>query len=529
MRLSQARLALGDLRFGLGPALSWRADAAAAALGALAAAALPPFHLLPVLLVSVPGLLLLIGAAPRPLTAFRLGFWFGFGHHVLGLYWITDAILVEATEYWWFVPIAVPGLSALLALFIAAPCVAAWYAPAGWRRVLVLAGAWTLADMARQYVLSGFPWNPWGSVWAFRGAAGNVFLQPAAWIGTPGLTFATLLLAALPSLGRRGWFAGAAGLVLWAGLGSWRLSQPAPPPRDLSVVLVQGDIPEGQKLDNAAAASIFRRYLELTAAGVAKAGNGPKLVVWPESASPYLLEADAMARLAVAEAANGGSTGPVPALVGTIRFEGGRFTAGAHPRNSLVAISGSGALEGVYDKWHLVPGGEYQPGWLPLPVNIVPGGGFEPGSGPRTLHIPGLPAVGVLICYEAIFPGQVADETDRPDWLVNVTNDAWFGDSTGPRQHLAAARMRAVEEGLPLLRAANTGISAAFDANGRELARLELDREGTLDVRLPGKLPPPPFARLGLVIPGLLACTAVAVALWGRWRKKRYIRQDFEI
>ena len=156
-----------------------------------------------------------------------------------------------------------------------------------------------------------------------------------------------------------------------------------------------------------------------------------------------------------------------------------------------------------------MPFGEYQPSWLPLGVQLVPGGGFAAGPGPATLHVPGLPAVGPLICYEAIFPGQVVDRADRPDWMVNVTNDAWFGNSTGPRQHLAAARMRAVEEGLPLLRAANTGITAAFDALGREQARLGMNRAGVLVVRLPGKLPPTPFARFGLLIPAVLALLAL--------------------
>ena len=144
-----------------------------------------------------------------------------------------------------------------------------------------------------------------------------------------------------------------------------------------------------------------------------------------------------------------------------------------------------GTIAAIYDKWHLVPFGEYQPDWFPCGIQIVPGGGFARGPGPRTLHVPGLPPVGPLICYEAIFPGQIVDSADRPAWIVNITNDAWFGNSSGPRQHLAAARMRAVEEGLPLLRAANTGITAAFDARGHELARLERATAGALVVPLP--------------------------------------------
>jgi apolipoprotein N-acyltransferase len=158
----------------------------------------------------------------------------------------------------------------------------------------------------------------------------------------------------------------------------------------------------------------------------------------------------------------------------------------------------------VVDKFHLVPFGEYQPSWLPG-IQIIPGDGFGAGPGPRTLHIDGIPPVGVLICYEAIFPGQVVDKADRPDWLVNLTNDGWFGNSTGPRQHLAAARMRAVEQGLPLMRAANTGITVGFDAFGRELGRLPLATQGYLVETLPGALPPTVFSRTGLIFPAILA------------------------
>jgi apolipoprotein N-acyltransferase len=170
-------------------------------------------------------------------------------------------------------------------------------------------------------------------------------------------------------------------------------------------------------------------------------------------------------------------------------------------------------IEAIYDKWHLVPFGEYQPDWLPVGLQLVPGGGFASGPGPATLHIPGLPPAGALICYEAIFSHQVIDESDRPDWMVNVTNDAWFGDSSGPRQHLSAARLRAVEEGLPLMRAANTGISAGFDAKGHELGRLDMRTTGILPVHLPAPLALPLYARLGLMLPGGVAILALITGL----------------
>ena len=469
------------------------------------------------LFLVIPGLLLLLRDSGSLRAAGWLGFWFGFAHHVIGLFWITDAILIEAARYWWLVPFAVPGVAAVLALFIAAPCVTACLVPAGWGRVLVFAGAWTLADLARQFVATGFPWNPWGSVWAVPGPVGTVFLQLVAWIGAPGLTLVTVLLAATPVLGRRGMAAGAAGLALLAGFGLLRLREAdAAGAPGVEIVLVQGNVAEGQKLDRDLAVGIFRHYLDLTHAGVQAAmaaappGRAPAIVVvWPESASPFLLQADAGARHAVAQAALPAAA----ALVGSLRFAAG---SPDQPRNSLIALGPDGQVSAVYDKWHLVPFGEYQPSWALLPIQVVPGGGFTAGPGPATLHLPGLPPVGPLICYEAIFPGEVTARADRPAWLVNITNDAWFGELAGPRQHLAFVRMRAVEEGLPLMRAANTGISAGFDAFGRELGRLGMDRAGVLDLALPGPLPPTPFARWGLLIPFLLALGAVGSGFLGR-------------
>jgi apolipoprotein N-acyltransferase len=273
------------------------------------------------------------------------------------------------------------------------------------------------------------------------------------------------------------------------------------------VVLAQGNVAQGQKWNRALAVGIFDRYLDLTREGVAlaraRAPSATPVVVWPESASPFLVAGDAGAREAIAGAAGGAAV-----LAGSVRFDSEQ-----RPRNSLVAVRGPGAPAAIYDKSHLVPFGEYSPSWVPLAVQLAQGGGFAPGPGPATLHVPGLPPVGALICYEAIFPARVVDEADRPDWLVNVTNDAWFGDSSGPRQHLAAARLRAVEEGLPLMRAANTGISAGFDAHGRELGRLGIGVAGTLVIALPGPLPPTPFARYGLLVPGALAALLLALGV----------------
>src|SRR6185437_7646929 len=224
-------------------------------------------------------LLALLDGARGPAVAARRGWWFGFGHHLFGLYWITEAILFEADRFWWLVPLAVPATGAGLAVFIAAATAIARIAPRGWPRVIALAGAWVLADMARQFVLTGFPWNPWGSVWEVPGPAGDVLIQPAAWIGVHGLTLLTLLLAATPVLGWRWRIGGGVVLAAWVALGLMRLNMPVPLAPPLTVVLLQGNIAQGQKFSQDLAVQIFRRYLALTEQGRAQAGSGPAVEI----------------------------------------------------------------------------------------------------------------------------------------------------------------------------------------------------------------------------------------------------------
>ncbi|MBC7800815.1 MAG: apolipoprotein N-acyltransferase, partial [Gemmatimonadaceae bacterium] len=247
-----------------------------------------------------------------------------------------------------------------------------------------------------------------------------------------------------------------------------------------------------------------------TQQAVAALRGAPSVVIWPETSSVFLLQSDPDARDYIARAAAPARA----AIVGGLTFATGAppVTKDNPPRNSLIAMAADASIHAIYDKWHLVPFGEYPPSWVPLSIQIVPGQ-FGFGTGPATLRLPGVPAFGPMICYEAIFPAQVVDQADRPEWLVNITNDAWFGNSTGPRQHLAGARLRAVEEGLPLMRAANTGISVGFDSRGRELGRTSLGIATTLALPLPGKRPPTSFSRWGLVVPGLMAITAACIAI----------------
>jgi apolipoprotein N-acyltransferase len=328
----------------------WRRYAAAALLGLLAAGALPPIHAVPVLLIAISGLLILISAQPTWQKAAVTGFWFGMGHHVAGLYWITEAILFEAARFWWLVPLAVPALAAVMAVFIAAACAVARLVRPGWPRGVALAGAWVIADLGRQFVATGFPWNPLGSVWAIPGPAGDVFLQPAAWVSVHGLTLATLLVAALPFMWRRrGWIAAAAAaaVLAWGGAGALRLAGPQPVPTGVMVVLVQGNIAQGQKWDRAFMDAIFSRYLDMTHDGVTEAAADRVVVLWPETASPYQIATDTQARAAIANA-----SAPATALVGSVRWG-----ADGLPRNSLMAVSGPGPVTALYDKWHLVPFG----------------------------------------------------------------------------------------------------------------------------------------------------------------------------
>lgn len=487
--------------------------------GGVAAFAFPPLHLLPLLPFAFLVLMRAIDRARSTRQAALAGFAFGFGLHAVGLYWLINAILIRASEFWWFVPFPSLGCALILAPFAALPAALCRCVPAGWRRCVLFAATWTLCDMGRLFLFSGFTWNPLGSDWAVHGLAGDIMIQPAAWIGVDGLTLLTVLLALIMPLGRKAAAFCVIAVLLWAGTGALRfygLERQA----DVSaasattpvVALVQGNVPEQEKISRSDMQKVFERYLRLTRQGVTQAleesgrtqgAAHPVVYVWPETAFPGVLEEDPEARSMIARAAEGASAG----IIGTLRIGPDQ-----HWRNSVVELDETGTVTGVYDKATLVPFGEYQPRFLPL--QVVPGGGMTPGPGPRSWHFPGLEAAGPLICYEVIFSGHVIDPHDRPGWLVNVTNDAWYGNSAGPRQHLAAVRLRAVEEGLPVARAANTGVSIVYDARGHDLGRLEWGMEGALVRAMPPALPPTFFSRFGQKIPAALCLLAALIALF---------------
>lgn len=494
-------------------ASGWRRRGLAVLFGGLTAAALPPVHLVFLLVPAFVGWLWLIDGTRGWRGALAVGWWFGVGHFAAGLYWISGALLVQPELFAWLIPFAVAGFSGGLAVFPAAVAAAVRSIPRrGAARIIMFALAWTAAEWLRGSIFTGLPWNLMGTVWVFSDA----MIQSAALFGTYGLGLATVGIAALPAMlgdpsvsGRRAMAAvigGLAALVLaWAG-GAVRLAgADSSEVSGVRLRLVQPNIPQKLKWHRDHRDRNLATQVALSRKPV-PGGTVPTHVIWAETAATFFVAQDPQRRAFLAQAAPPGGLVITGAPRSTPR--------GQSPYrvwNSLQAVDGTARIVGTYDKAHLVPFGEYVPFRPLLTIPKITEGrqDFSAGAGPVTLTLPGLPPVSPLICYEVIFPGAVVRRDDRPGWMLNLTNDAWYGRSSGPYQHLAAARMRAVEEGLPLVRVAATGISAVFDAHGRTVARLGLMETGILDSPLPAAGQPTPYARYGnwslLVMAGMLA------------------------
>jgi len=489
-------------------AKGWRRPVIAIAAGIAAALALAPVYALPLMVVGFSTLILLLdgaGASARPRwRAFVTGWLFGFGYYVASIYWMAFSFFVQAQEFAWMAPFAVLGMPAFLGLFTGAAALCAHFVwRPGWRRIVFFAGAWMVFEYARGHVLTGLPWNLAGQALAGNAAAA----QSAALYGAYGLTLVTVLIAAAPAawLGasftpRRAALGSAialgAGALLFAG-GAVRLALPEPAPDGETFLrIVQPNIAQRDKINPDLWRANIDRQIALSA-GALPAG-GRVFVIWPENSAPLLDEARAVL-------ADIDETLPSNAvlLAGAVRREV-REDGGVRFFNSIAIVpptpQGRKAAA-FYDKHHLVPFGEY----LPLQGLLRAAGlaqlapfedGFTPGAGPRIMNAGG-PSFAPLICYEVIFPGALYPRGQRPEWLLTVTNDAWFGDTSGPRQHLDQARLRAIETGLPMARSANTGISAVIDAKGRILARVKLYEAGRIDAVLPPALPPTLYAQAG--------------------------------
>lgn len=505
----------------------WRRLAAALLLGAATTLALPPVHAVPVLLLTLPLLLWLVDGTARLRGAFLVGWMFGLGHFATGFYWIANALLIDAARFGWMIPFAVGGLGALMGIFPGLAAVAARAGgTAGPRRVLLFAAAWTALEWMRGWFLTGFPWNPIGSAWMPVGPV----LQGAAVAGTYGLGLLTVLAFAAPALlgdreevaggrrARRTLAAAWGALAVLTAWGGWRLSAAdAAMVPGVTLRIVQPNIPQIEKWKADQRDANLMTHVELSQRpGFAEV----TAVVWPETAASFAINVDEGRRRLAALAAPPGGT----LLTGAPRIT----PPGQEPFqvwNSLVAVNDEAEVIGSYDKMHLVPFGEYVPLRGILPIDkITPGTtDFSFGQGPRLMSVPGLPAAGPLICYEVIFPGQIVLDGERPGWLLNVTNDGWYGMSAGPYQHFATSRLRAVEEGLPLVRAANTGISGVIDPYGRVVDSLPLGARGIIDAPLPQALEPTLYARGGNIIPLALAAAVAACALWLRPRRRELL------
>lgn len=507
-------------RTGFWCAKQGRLTRAALALGAglITATGQAPLDLYPLSVAGLLGALILLGGGQSARAAGWTGWFFGLGYFALALSWIVEPFLVDIARYGWMAPFALIGMSGGMALFWAGGFWAAWRLSRGRAGILWLAwpAAMTAAELLRAYVLTGFPWAMISYVWVE-----TPLRQLAAVTGSHGLTFLTLIAVSAIwriAQGRAGALALLALPLPFAamGLAGWLLIAPPPPsegPRPV-VRVIQPNAPQRQKWDPAWIPVFFQRALDLTAG---PAAQKPALVIWPETSVPMLLR-DAQGAFAAMQAASSG----VPVVAGIRRVDQGRIY------NSLAVIEGgAGGIRAsqIYDKYHLVPFGEYIPfgaffsrfGIRGLAAED--GAGFSPGKGPQILDLGAAGKALPLICYEAIFPQDVGAAPSRPQWLVQITNDAWFGEINGPYQHLAQARMRAVEQGLPMVRAANTGVSAMIDAYGRVTASLTLGEAGALDAPLPPPRPATLYSRSG-DWPAALIILAMLAGLWFNLRRK---------
>jgi len=539
------------------------------ALGLASALGFAPLNWWPLTLLAFSALMWLALQAPRLRSAAAIGWWFGVGHFTIGLNWIATAFYYQDAMPHWLGWIAVFVLSLYLAIYPLAAIASAWWladrplhamrrqvarlhkerrekmarfvpadtldalsAPsieAGTRNpyafILLLAATWIVSEYLRATLFTGFAWNPLSAILIAADAAEPAFVGLTRIVGTYGLSGCMILLAGiwliavLPGERRMRWrrIGWALLVAMLAQIASAALLRPLPPRGAPHIRVVQPNI---SQLDKWSAMLADRNNNRLAALS-GKPGPEPRLLLWPEAATSDYLELEPGARARIAAL-----LGPKDIiLTGADSLEFDRKSEkliGAH--NSLFAMDGSGRLLARYDKSHLVPYGEYLPMRPILSAiglsRLVPGElDFWPGAGPATMTLPGFGKAGIQICYEMIFSGQVIDRNNRPDFLFNPSNDAWFG-SWGPPQHLAQARLRATEEAMPIIRSTPTGISAVIDADGRLLASLPWRQPGAIDAALPTPHGPTLFSRFGNILPLLfallLAATGFAIA-----RKRR--------
>jgi apolipoprotein N-acyltransferase len=489
----------------------WRRALAAFLAGALAVLAQAPFDFFVVCFVSFPVLVWLLDGAivgpparflKRLSPAFATGWWFGFGYFVAGLWWVGGALLVEAESFAWALPLAVLALPAVLAVFFGlATALARLFWSNGIGRIAALAFGFGVAEWLRAVLLTGFPWNPVG----YAAMPIPLLMQSVSVIGVAGMNALAVVVFAMPALlaSNRHLRAGLAVAVSLAlahvAFGYWRLAaEDTPSARSLAVRIVQPSIAQDEKWEGSVRDRVFRTLLDLSAQPPGADGRKPQLILWPETSVPFLFTERPDALVAIGELLDDDQV----LMAGAVRAEGGpALDGGARYYNSVVAINGGGEIFDAVDKMHLVPFGEY----LPF-EDLLAGFGiqkivsfpmsFSAGSERHAVALPGGIRAVPFVCYEVIFPGLVAAGAAKADLIINVTNDAWFGDTPGPYQHFRQAQIRAVETGRPLVRAANTGISGFVDSRGRIVDALAVNAPGVMDVTV--TFPEQANQRLGL-------------------------------
>ncbi len=503
----------------------WRVLVMGVVLGQIAALGQAPFNLWPATLLGLAGSYALLGAAPSLRKSALTGWAFGFGYFGLTLVWIVQPFLVEPDAYGWMAPFGLTFMAGGMALFWGLGfAIARWLSPAGRFGWLAFAAALGAMELVRATIFTGFPWGEPGLVWVNTPVA-----QLASLIGAFGLTVLTFAGGALiwravarrkplPMLG--------VALGFGVAFGAGTLLNRTPIPDRATPVhlrLVQPNATQALKWEPEWMSVFLNRAVTLTKEPPAPDHPAADLVIWPETSVPARLGdyPSLQAELAATAA-------PARLIAGIIRLDGQRGY------NSLVLFAADGTPELRYDKHHLVPFGEYTPlGDLAAKIGFYglaakDGYGYSAGPGAEVLHLPGALGTALpLICYEAIFPRDLRAAPERADWILQITNDGWFGNFSGPQQHLAQARFRAIEMGLPFVRAANTGISAVIDAHGAVLARLPLNQAGKLDADLPGALPPSVYAKYGNIPVVLLLIMAGAGLIVAR-RAKYVDRQGIE-
>jgi apolipoprotein N-acyltransferase len=517
-------------------AFGWKRAFIAFGAGAASALSVAPVNAWPVLFVTFPVLVWLIdgstaGRRGAVWSAAIAGWCFGFGYFLFGLYWIGYAFLVDAKTFGWLLPVAVAGLPAYLAIYTALGAALArllWVR--GPLRLITLAATMTMAEWLRGHLLSGFPWNTFG----YALTEPLPLAQSVSVVGIWGLTFLAIAICATPAVlaDERSdtpapWRPLIIGLIVLAGFFGFGLARLATHPTTyvpkVKLRLMQPNLQQDQKFNYTAKNEVMQRYLRLSNRATGPDSNGVHDVthlIWPEAAFPFFLtrEPDALAQIADLLKPN---TELITGAVRAAPTEPGQRITRAY--NSVYVIDGDGSIRGIYDKVHLVPFGEYLPFQsflekLGLQQLTKIAGGFLSGDRRRAMDVAGAPKMLPLICYEAIFPGAAVPAGERPGWLVNVTNDGWFGISSGPYQHFQQARVLAIAEGLPLVRAANTGISAVVDPLGRIIKSLPLGTEGVLDSALPRAIPPTLYAQFGNYILILMLVASLIVVVNRRMR-----------